>query len=108
MRPYQTLGAGRAKVASKSKINVDGWTWNRIAARVKLRDVVCQWQDGSCSGRFEVDHIVSRFVGGTDDLSNLRLLCRSHHVRRHNGLTGPEVPKSPLQVRGAAFGRRVW
>jgi 5-methylcytosine-specific restriction endonuclease McrA len=32
-----------------------------------------------------VDHIRSRGAGGTDDMSNLRVLCVKCHDRRHNG-----------------------
>lgn len=76
--------------------------WEVRKGEVVLRDVVCQahaisryvypphgatppteWFDGPCEGPLDVDHIVKRSKGGTDDLSNLRLLCRRHHERRH-------------------------
>lgn len=50
---------------------------------------MCQWRDADCFGRLEVDHIVARDDGGTDELANLRLLCSRHHKKRHNGMTGP-------------------
>jgi 5-methylcytosine-specific restriction endonuclease McrA len=66
------------------------WLWSARVKQVKVRDrYTCQWSDASCDGRLEVDHINARHEGGGDELSNLRLLCRRHHVARHNGVTGP-------------------
>ena len=42
-----------------------------------------KWTDGACEGPLDVDHIVKRSKGGTDDLENLRVLCRYHHNKRH-------------------------
>jgi hypothetical protein len=49
------------------------------------RDQRCQWLDPvtgrKCGSRhlLELDHIQSRWAGGLDEPSNLRLLCRSHN-----------------------------
>lgn len=37
-----------------------------------------RWDEG------EVDHILSRGRGGTDDLDNLRWVCRTCHAKKHN------------------------
>ena len=42
----------------------------------------CQWIDdaGICGARAgDVDHIIPRAAGGTDDPANLQALCRRHH-----------------------------
>ncbi len=53
------------------------------------RDRVCQHknEDGSICGsahRLEIDHIEPKFVGGSDDVENLRLLCRAHNQSRYH------------------------
>ncbi len=65
------------------------------------RDKVCQYRDpvsnsicGSTFGR-EVDHIEMVCRGGSNDLSNLRLLCRNHNQQaaRDAGVKKPGEPK---------------
>jgi len=89
------------RTSHESLVATNRWEWSKRVAQVRRRDGVCVWSDDSCDGRVEVDHIVSRYEGGGDEMSNLRLLCRSHHVRRHNGLTpqSPATPRSPFQRR---------
>jgi len=58
-----------------------GRGWAGIRAKV-LRDsagvcAACKG-DGAC----EVDHIVSRRMGGTNDYSNLQALCKRCHARK--------------------------
>jgi 5-methylcytosine-specific restriction endonuclease McrA len=86
-------------------MRTNGWEWGKVRTLVRRRDIGCIWQDETCEGRLEVDHILSRYEGGDDSLGNLRLLCRSHHVRRHNGME-PTRKASPLQVRQSMFQRR--
>ena len=62
-------------------------SWKRLRAATLLRD------GGQCTAiengqrcqeqAVVADHIVPRREGGTDDLSNLRSLCRLHDNRRH-------------------------
>lgn len=52
------------------------------------RDRVCQHKnrDGSiCGSKFqlEVDHVHPRFAGGSNEIENLRLLCRVHNIDRY-------------------------
>lgn len=45
----------------------------------------CRWplHSGFCDARgWQVDHVVPRFQGGSDDLANLRVLCKRHHDRK--------------------------
>ena len=61
-----------------------GRPWRRLRARILLRDgYTCQ----SCQRVFlehhlDVDHIIPKADGGTDDPANLRTLCRPCHVKR--------------------------
>jgi 5-methylcytosine-specific restriction protein A len=43
--------------------------------------VVCQ-AEGKTTRATDVDHIVPRRQGGTDDQSNLMPLCHSHHSQK--------------------------
>lgn len=59
--------------------------WQARAKQVLERDRhECQLRyPGVCIGRArEVDHIVQPEAGGTNDLSNLRAVCRRCHARR--------------------------
>ncbi len=60
--------------------------WRKTVATVRKRDVSCKAkQYGGCFGTLDVHHRVPRSRGGTDDLDNLILLCRLHHMlaQRH-------------------------
>ena len=55
----------------------DGWTWGEIRARVHERDQACV----RCGSRrqLQVHHRVPLASGGSNDLTNLELLCRACH-----------------------------
>lgn len=44
----------------------------------------CRYPEEFHSGRFAVDHIFPRVKGGTDDLTNLALSCRSCNERKQD------------------------
>ena len=48
----------------------------------------------------EIDHILPVNKGGTDDLGNLRTLCRSDHIDRHR----PKL--TPAQAEWRAYLKR--
>ena len=61
-----------------------GAAWRLRRARQLLRHPVCQWvvtlPSTTCRLRAtDVDHIVPKVHGGTDDASNLQSLCAGHH-----------------------------
>lgn len=68
--------------------SIGGRPWRRI------RNAVCERDGWRClwcgkAGRLEVDHIVPRSQGGTDDPANLRTLCRKCHGKRHAKVLTP-------------------
>jgi 5-methylcytosine-specific restriction protein A len=56
-----------------------GWEWGSIRKKVLRRDAnLCQ-VPGCSAHATEVDHIIPRHQGGTDELTNLRAMCSDHH-----------------------------
>lgn len=59
-----------------------GTAWGKLRAYVLNRDKgLCQpcLRDGRVTAGREVDHIVNKQRGGTDDSSNLQCICRDCH-----------------------------
>lgn len=59
-----------------------GWEWRKKRAAVLKRDrYLCQCSDckGRCLPASEVDHIVPKHLGGTDDFSNLAAINEDCH-----------------------------
>jgi len=56
-----------------------GPAWQRLRKLILARDPICRDESGCGASSTYVDHITSRRRGGTDDPSNLRGLCHSHH-----------------------------
>lgn len=73
--PRKPKRAGTANVA----------VTRQMKQKVLKRDRVCQFVDPvskkRCGGRWalQVDHIHPRFLGGTNDVGNLQLLCAKHN-----------------------------
>lgn len=64
-----------------------GWKWQRLRKQILRRDGhLCQCED--CQKRpvplvaHEVDHIIPKAEGGTDDPDNLRAIAKSCHRRK--------------------------
>ncbi|MPY92953.1 MAG: HNH endonuclease [Acidimicrobiia bacterium] len=63
-----------------------GWEWRRTRERILERDghrcTILDEDGNRCTEpAHAVDHRVGKAEGGTDDPSNLRSICRWHHVR---------------------------
>jgi 5-methylcytosine-specific restriction protein A len=83
----------------KSALTSDGSTstWRRLREIVIRRDQnTCQMcgQQG-----FHVDHIVPRRLGGTDELSNLQLLCVQCNLSKGGRFF--ESAKTPMTLPGS-------
>ena len=64
--------------------------WERIRRRVFERDEHRCKRCGR-AGRLEAHHVVSLAAGGTNDISNLRTLCRGCHIAIHRPVdNGPK------------------
>lgn len=77
--------------------------WPRTKARILQRDYHrCQYVRYDTGRRClaqatEVDHIIERADGGTDDDTNLRAICEWHHARktgRHGGRRSGEARRA--------------
>jgi len=55
-----------------------GSRWRKLRLMQLRRYPLCQWP-GCNKPATDVDHIVPRASGGTDDADNLQSLCHAHH-----------------------------
>jgi 5-methylcytosine-specific restriction protein A len=67
----------------------------------KLREIVIQRDAGTCQACGQpgkhVDHVVPRRLGGTDELSNLQLLCVQCNLSKGGRFfSKPRTPMTPL------------
>ena len=59
-----------------------GNDWEKDRKNALLRDeYICQdcKEEGIYTRGEEVDHVIPKYLGGTNALSNLRTLCKPHH-----------------------------
>ncbi len=63
-----------------------GSAWDKIRIRVLERDfyscVPCKRRDASIRPASEVDHIIPRSRGGTDEMTNLQAICTDCHQEK--------------------------
>ena len=77
---HQEYDEGRGSAAERGY----GYRWQRLRQaylRVHPLCVVCQ-AEGRVVAATDVDHIIAKRDGGTDDELNLQPLCHSHHSRK--------------------------
>ena len=55
----------------------------QLVRRQKGRCPACE-KPISTEDRLEIDHIQQRYLGGTDEINNLRLMCYNCHRQRHS------------------------
>ena len=73
--------------------------WRRIRKAVLTRDGY-RCQKCGKRGRLEIDHIRPKWVGGSDDMENLRVLCGgpdSCHATRH------KRKRTPMEAEWARY-----
>lgn len=56
------------------------WRWRKLARVILLRDPICRKCREESST--DVDHIIPRSAGGTDDPENLQGICHRCHSRK--------------------------
>ena len=77
-------GRGRGRTASAQRTGTRKFN-QRIRPAVLRRDPVCKLRRPGCTQTStEVDHIQPVYLGGSDDLTNARGVCRSCHLK-HTG-----------------------
>jgi 5-methylcytosine-specific restriction endonuclease McrA len=74
-----------------------GAEWRRLRKQVIEAQPWCTFckHTGSKDNPLSVDHIVQRQHGGTDDPSNLRVLCLSCNHQRQRG-ANPDAHRAPV------------
>lgn len=62
-----------------------GYAWQKVRKQALIRDkYLCQHciKQGSAVAASDVDHVVAKRHGGSDDMSNLMSLCKPCHRRK--------------------------
>jgi 5-methylcytosine-specific restriction protein A len=62
--------------------------WRKLRALILQRDPICRDESGCTRPSTDVDHIIPRRAGGSDDPSDLRGLCHRHHSSKTARLDG--------------------
>lgn len=78
--------------------------WTKIAAKQLRREPQCEFTEGGVrcvETATDVDHIVPRFEGGSDDKTNLQSLCGWHHDQK----TADEAARARAAHRAAVLKR---
>lgn len=75
-----------AKVKASSAERGYGTLWQKLRASVLRREPLCRecQRFGRVTAAQEVDHIIEKADGGTDDPDNLQPLCVPCHRRKSN------------------------
>jgi len=86
----QASGGGGSWAATQQGTTTErgyGWQWQKLRLRILARDQYrCQCAECKAEGRItvatDVDHIVEREDGGSDDPSNLQAMGHECHKRK--------------------------
>lgn len=70
----------KIKKSPKSIIELSGRTASKVLSRMGIGCSICGWCEASC----DIHHIIPTSKGGSDDPSNLVVVCPNHHRVIHN------------------------
>ena len=82
--------------------------WVKLRAIALTRDMhLCQpcLATGRATPATQVDHIIPKASGGTDDLDNLQSICAEHHAKQPKPKDGQPSAASPSTQAGFPYGR---
>ena len=77
-----------------------------VAARARRRCEYCRAPEVVFNLEFEVDHVIPTSLGGSDDVDNLALACRSCNVRKGKAEHARDPDTKVLQAY-AAYGEKM-
>ena len=87
-----------------------GYTWEKTRKQILVRDDhLCQvcLNQGKLTPGNEVDHIIPKAKGGTDDQDNLQTICTDCHKQKTIKETGRKI-KVTYDVNGNPIGEHHW
>lgn len=90
-KPKASRGRRRPVAATNRASDLNGWEAQRIRERIRERDGYCCKSCGRAELKGQIDHVIPLDKGGTEDDSNLQLLCHSCHVDKTNQDNGFKV-----------------
>jgi 5-methylcytosine-specific restriction protein A len=82
---HRTVGRWGDAARGSSHERGYGWQWQQLRKRILTRDKgLCQvcLAEGKFRPARDVDHIVHKADGGTDDDTNLQAICAKHHAEK--------------------------
>ena len=100
---YETMGDGYKEDIGKRRRRVENKKQKQAVA--ELEDYKCQlcgwwleWENskGQRVYRIDVDHIIDKAAGGTEESSNLWTLCPNHHVKKTLGVIKVDLSKHKI------------
>lgn len=65
----------------KSILDMSPRTVSKLLRRMKISCCICSWNEATC----DIHHIIPKKDGGTNDDTNLTILCPNHHRMIHDG-----------------------
>jgi hypothetical protein len=92
----QWIGDLGLDVVERAHQEISPATRRKVLHRDQQR---CQVPGCSCHSNLDIHHIVHREHGGTNDLSNLTVLCEAHHLAHHAGTLTIERVDGELRFR---------
>lgn len=102
MKPRATTVKPREAVKTPKRRALNKWLFAQLLKDQTWR--CAQWFSSGCiyhdlrKGNCEVDHIIPLAAGGTNDLSNLQLLCKACHKRKSDALDKKAAAKIKRQA----------